>query len=95
MVIGDVRYSRPKVSFDLQLSPKFFSDIWKGTNHRACAEGVGLGVTGREMKDYRDYVAFDDAEINKFIGLMFANGLMPKPVFETWFKSLPTRTQTS
>jgi hypothetical protein len=22
---------------------------------------------------------------------MFANGLMPKPVFETWFKLLPTR----
>lgn len=57
-----------KITFDLQLSPKFFSDIWKGTNHRACAEGVGLGVTGREMKDYRDYVAFDDAEIYSSLG---------------------------
>ena len=90
-VIGDVRYSRPKDYFDLQLSPKFFSNIRKGTNHRACAEGVGLGVTGREMKDYGDYVAFDDAEIYKFVGLMFANDLMPKPNFESWFKSLPTR----
>jgi hypothetical protein len=43
------------------------------------------------MKDCGDYVAFDDAEINKFIGLMFANGLMPKPISETWFKSLPSR----
>jgi hypothetical protein len=64
LVIGDVAYSRPKNYFDLQRSPKFFLVIRKGTNHRACAEGVGLGMTGREMRDYGDYVAFDDAEIN-------------------------------
>jgi hypothetical protein len=50
--IGDVTVSRPKDFFDLQLSPGYISNIRKGTNYRASAEGVGTGVLGNEMKDF-------------------------------------------
>jgi hypothetical protein len=43
------------------------------------------------MKDFGDFVAFDDTEIYKFIGILFANGLMPRPMFETWFYSVRNR----
>ena len=34
---------------------------------------------------------FDDNEIYKFIGLMFANGLNPRPKFESWFDNPMSR----
>ena len=43
--------------------------------------GIGIG----------DFVAFDDTEIYKFIGILFANGLMHRPMFETWFYSVRNR----
>jgi len=43
------------------------------------------------MKDFGDFVAFDDTEIYKFIGILFANGLMSRPMFETWFYSVRNR----
>jgi hypothetical protein len=89
--IGDVTVSRPKDFFDLQLSPGYISNIRKGTNYHASAEGVGMGVLGNEMKDFGDFVGFDDTEIYKFIGILFANGLMPRPMFETWFYSVRNR----
>ena len=54
-------------------------------------EGVGLGETSREKKDSGDFVPFDDNEIYKFIGLMFAYGLNPRPKFESWFENPSSR----
>jgi hypothetical protein len=88
--IGDGKHSRPKDYFDLQLSPGYIANIRKGTNYRASAEGVEIGVTGSERKDFDDFVPFNDLEIYKFIGILYANGLMPRPIFKTWFKTLPT-----
>ena len=34
---------------------------------------------------YNDYVPFDVPEIYKFIGLLLANGLSPKPSMDLWF----------
>ena len=34
-----------------------------------------------------DFVPFDVAEMYQFIGLLFANGLSPKPDFTNWFES--------
>jgi hypothetical protein len=68
--ICDVKYSRPKDYFNLQLSPGYISSIRKGTNYRASAEGVGIGVTESEKKDCGNFVPFDDLEIYKFIGIL-------------------------
>ena len=52
------------------------------TNGRAAADGAGfVGST------FHDYVPFDHVEINKMIGLLFANGVSPKPAMELWFKT--------
>jgi hypothetical protein len=88
--IGDVKHSCPKDYFDLQLLPCYIANICKGTNYCASAEGVGIGVTGSKKKNFGNFVPFDNPEIYKFIGILYANGLMPRPIFETWFKSLPT-----
>jgi nucleoside diphosphate kinase len=65
--IGDIKFARPKDFFDLQISPKYISNICKGTNYRASAEGVGLGKTGSEKKDFGDFKPFDNDEMYKFI----------------------------
>jgi hypothetical protein len=83
--IRDIKFARPKDFFDHQISPKYISNVTQGTKYRASAEGVGIGVSGYEKKEFGDYVPFDDDEIYKFIGLIFANGLNPRPFFETWF----------
>ncbi len=53
------------------------------------AEGVGLGETGSEKKDFGDFKPFDDNEMYKFIGLMFANGLAPRSNVDSWFCATP------
>ena len=88
--IGDVKHLCPKDYFDLQLSPGYIANIRKGTNYRFSAKGVGIGVTGSKKKDFGNCVPFDDPEIYKFIGFLYANGLMPRPIFKTWLKPLPT-----
>ncbi len=87
MAIGNVKFAQPRDYFDLQICPVYVIGIQNGTNYPATAEGVGVGKTGREKKDFGDFVLFDDNEIYKFIGLMFANGLNPRPKFESWFKN--------
>ena len=52
------------------------------TNARAAAEGAGTGGTV-----YTDFVPFDGAEMYQMIGLLFANGLSPKPSIDLWFES--------
>ena len=52
------------------------------TNRRATSEGAGIGGT-----IYKDYVAFDADEVYKMFGLLFANGVSPKPQFDYWFLS--------
>jgi hypothetical protein len=89
--IGDVKLARPKDFFDLQISPTYITNICKGMNYWASAEGDGIGMTGREKKDCGNFVLFDDSELYKFIGILFANGLNPWPAFETWFTSMPNR----
>jgi hypothetical protein len=51
------------------------------TNCRATTAGAGSGT--RELKDF---VPFNDAEMYRFLGVLFANGLAPKPRFDYWFE---------
>jgi hypothetical protein len=89
--IGDIKFARPKDFFDLQISPKYISNICKGINYCASAEGVGLGETGSEKKDFGDFKPFEDDEMYEFIGLMFANGLTLRSNFDSLFHSTPNR----
>ena len=52
------------------------------TNRRATADGAGSG-TGQ----FKDWIPFDEAEVYRFIGILFANGLSPKPRIDYWFES--------
>ena len=52
----------------MQLTPDFWSWTVDATNYRAMA---GSATTG----EFTDFVPFDLAEVNKFIGLLFLNGL--------------------
>ena len=54
--------------------------IAEASNRRAVAEGAG-------SKTYADWVPFDQKEIYKFFGLLFANALSPKPQIIFWFLS--------
>jgi hypothetical protein len=42
------------------------------TNLWAYSSGAGSG-------EYKDFLPFDLAELNKMMGVLFANGLAPKP----------------
>ena len=70
---------------------EYINNICKGTNYQASAEGVGLGETGTEKKEFGDFKPFNANEIYKFIGLMFANGLTPRSNFDSCFISTPNR----
>ena len=72
--------ARPKHFFDTQITPAFIDWATTATNLRAYASGAGRG-------EYTDYVPFDSEEIYKMIGVLFANGLTPKPQFDYWFIS--------
>jgi hypothetical protein len=82
--IGPMKCARPKDFFDLQITPAFVSWMTLATNRRATADGAGSG-TGT----FSDFVPFDDAEIYRFIGVLFANGLAPKPKprMDYWFET--------
>ena len=41
---------------------------------------------GAMTGEFADFVPFDLAEVKKFIGLLFLNGLSPKPQMEFWFE---------
>ena len=71
---------RPKDYFDLQITPQFVKYIAEATNRRAVAEVVG-------SKTYTDWAPFDQKEIYKFFGLLFANALSTKPQIIFWFLS--------
>jgi len=78
----EIRNCRPKDFFDTQITPKFVqSCIVNTTNARASSEGGGFGGTV-----YTDYKNFDLEEVNKMIGLLFLNGLAPRPMFTMWFE---------
>jgi len=72
--------ARPKDFFDTQLTPAFFDWAVTATNLRAYASGAGSG-------EYTDFIAFNRTEVYKMIGVLFANGLTPKPQFDYWFCS--------
>ncbi len=78
-LIPKLRFSRSKDFFDTQLTPTYMAWLVKATNSRAVADGAGVGT-------YADFVPFDLPELNKFVGLLLANGLTPKPQFEYWFE---------
>jgi hypothetical protein len=82
-LIPNLRYARPKDFFDTQITPEFIKKvIVPCTNGRAAADGAGFGGSM-----YNDYVPFDHVEINKMIGLLFANGVSLKPTMKLWFKT--------
>jgi hypothetical protein len=76
-----MKCARPKDFFDLQLMPAFITWITTATNCSATADGAGSG-TG----EFKDFVPFDEADIYRFLGVLFANGLAPKPRFDYWFE---------
>ena len=75
-----MKFARPKDFFDLQITPEFLYWITCATNRRATADGAGCG-TG----EFKDWVAFDQFEMYRFFGVLFANGLAPKPRIDYWF----------
>ena len=77
-----ISHCRPKHFFDTQISPNFVkSCIVNTTNARAAAEGAGFGGT-----QYTDYTQFDSDEVYRMIGLLFVNGVCPRPSFTMWFE---------
>jgi hypothetical protein len=80
-IIGDIWLSRPKDYFDLQMNKKLFKIMTDATNLRVAADGAGSG-----RGEYKDFVPFDVDEMYKMVGVLFANGLAPKPRLEYWFE---------
>lgn len=78
-LIPPLKFARPKDFFNTQLTPEFIQWLVDATNRRAVADGAGTG-------SYKDWTPLDREELYKFIGLLFANGLSPKPQFEYWFE---------
>ena len=77
-VLPPISRARPKDYFDTQLTPTWFDWCTTATNLRAYSSGAGSG-------EYQDFMPFDLAEMYKMIGVLFANGLTPKPQFDFWF----------
>jgi hypothetical protein len=79
---NNVRDCCPKDFFDTQISPEFVKRcIVDRTNARATAKGAGFGGSA-----YHDYEPFDLSEMYKFLGLLFLNGLSPRPRIAMWFE---------
>ena len=75
--IGDIRTARPKDFFYTQITKEFVKrQMVDTTNARAVAEGEGSKT---------EYIPFDVEEMERFIGLMMANGVVPRPQMEHWF----------
>ena len=83
-LIPPLSQARPKDFFDTQLTPEFIKYAVDATNLRAYASGASSG-------EYADFIPFDVPEFYKMFGVLFANGLTPKPIFDLWFS--PLRTQ--
>ncbi len=75
-----MKTARLKAFFRTQLSNKFWKSVMDMMNKRAAFEGAGEGGM-----TYTDYVAFMVPEVDKQVGLLFANGLSPKPSMDCWF----------
>lgn len=71
--------ARPKDYFDTQITPTFLEWVVEATNLCAYSSGAGSG-------HYKDFIPFDLIEIYKLIGVLFANGLAPKPQIDSWFQ---------
>jgi hypothetical protein len=71
-LIPRLRVARPKNFFDTQLTPNYMGWLVQATNLRAVADGTG-------SETYTDFVSFDLPKLYEFVGLLFANGLSPKP----------------
>ena len=78
-IIRDIRLSRPKDYFDLQMNKKLFKFMTDATNLQAASDGVGSG-----RGEYKDFAQVDVDEVYKMVGVLFANGLAPKPQLEYW-----------
>jgi hypothetical protein len=52
--IGEIKFARPIDFFKLKISPAYISNVCKGTNYHASAEGDGIEVTRREAKEFGD-----------------------------------------
>lgn len=79
--IPNLRTARPKDFFDTQITPEFVEKYFVAcTNARVASEGAGVGGTV-----YKDWAPFDVEEMYKMMGVMFANGLSPKPSMDLWF----------
>ena len=63
------------------MSKKLFKFMTDATNLRAAADSAGSG-----RGEYKDFVPFDVDEMYKMVGVLFANGLAPKPRLEYWFE---------
>jgi hypothetical protein len=83
-LIPPLSQARPKDFFDTQLTPEFVKYAVDATNLRAYASGASSG-------EYADFIPFDLPEFYKMFGVLFANGLSPKPIFDYWFSSLRTQ----
>ena len=81
--IPDFKSARPIDFFNLMITPRFIEKTMVAcTNQKASGEGAGVGGTV-----YTDYVQFDVLEMKRMIGLLFANGLSPKPDITKWFET--------
>jgi hypothetical protein len=67
--------------FDLQIMPEFVQWMTNARKCRASSDGACAG-TG----EFKDWVPFDDAEIYRFIGVLFAKSLAQKPRIDYWFE---------
>jgi hypothetical protein len=80
MHLPHISLAQPKDFFDTQITPKFLGWATMAKNLRAYLSGAGSGK-------YQDFLPFDLPEVYKVIGVLFANGLTPKPQFNYWFCS--------
>ncbi len=80
MHLPHISLARPKDFFDTQITPKFLGWATTATNLRVYSSGGGSG-------EYQDFLPYDLPEVYKMIGVLFANGLTPKPQFDYWFCS--------
>ena len=88
--IGKIKFARPIDFFNLQISMAYKSNVRKGTNYCASAEGVGIGVTGREAKEFGDFLAFDNVEIYTFTVLCLRMDLPLAPILTLVFQTNQT-----
>ncbi len=54
--------------------------VYDGNESSGLLSGMGAGK-------YQDFMPFNLAEVYRMIGILFANGLTPKPQFDHWFSS--------